>query len=194
MTYETLIRIAPTADADRINDPARGDRRLYDRLTLLPRDIQLLANHDPRRVLGKVLRLTRIKEPDGYWIVASCELPGTPPEWMKRGTGASFAYIQTQMDSFGMNIVRDAFVTEVTVCDSTHQPLEPEARVLYVSPKGEIEAYVARERKRLGIGTNRAEELSRQTEARIAYREYVEAQAKAGILVRPAIGQVLGVR
>ena len=111
MTHEALISFAPQTSVERLNDPVRSQRTMYDSTTLrwLPRldSIPLLVDHDYAREIGRVKQLLRLDTGDGYWWCASAELTERP-SWLKRGTRASFEYRALRMDSFGNNIVRSA--------------------------------------------------------------------------------------
>ena len=122
MTYTTLIRFAPLTTLERLNDPlwVRPGRTMYDNhsLTFLPHrtsGVPLLVNHDPEREIGVVRELMRFEDTDGPWLVAVATVTDRP-EWLKRGTRASFGCKLARYSSFERHdVMRKGYVTEV-VC------------------------------------------------------------------------------
>ena len=140
MSWEAAIAIGPCTTPERLDDPTwrtgADDRVMFDlnALTLMPRTVPAVINHDKGRELGRVKRLTRLDvgDPLGRWIVAIAELDRRP-DWLRRGTPASFEMLAPRRCSIGWPIVRAGLVSEVTVCTSDFAPMEPAARVLYVT-------------------------------------------------------------
>lgn len=135
MNYTTLIRFAPLVTLERLNDPLwrRPGRTAFDHgaLSFFPgkTSVPLLVNHDPEREIGVVRELTRFMDTDGPWLAALCTVTDKP-EWLKRGTRASFGYKCGRTSTFDRDVLRKGWVTEVSVLTAGHEPLEPGARVL----------------------------------------------------------------
>lgn len=107
---------------------------MYDHnsLTFLPHrtNVPLLINHDAERPIGVVRELMRFEDTDGPWLVAVATVTDRP-EWLKRGTRASFGCKLARYSSFERHdVMRKGYVTEVSVLTVGHEPLEPGARVL----------------------------------------------------------------
>lgn len=139
MIHTSFIRFAPLTTLKRVNDERwAAPRTLYDSgaLRFLPGHdtVPLLINHDEERPLGVVRELTRFEDTDEPWLAAIAEIED-PPDWLKHGLPASFAYknLLRNPDMFGCDVVRHALVTEVSVL-TTSKPAEPGARVLTVNP------------------------------------------------------------
>lgn len=136
MTYEAAIAIAPATTVERLNDPAwrdgEPDRLMFDPsgLKLVRESVPVMVDHSEGNVVGSVKRLMRL-EADGPWVCAIVEVT-EKPDWLKRGTPASFAHICARMCSFGNPIVRSCFVKEVSILSPGVDPAEPRARVLHV--------------------------------------------------------------
>jgi hypothetical protein len=90
--------------------------------------VPLLIDHDEGRRIGTVESLDEFEDTDGRWITARWELYPDAPEWIRRGTGASWAYKAARRSSYVEGYVYGAFVTEVTLVQE-QVPLEPRARV-----------------------------------------------------------------
>ena len=135
MSFTSLIRFAPLTTLERLNDPTwvRPGRTMYDHdsLTFFPNrtSVPLLVNHDETRVIGVVRELTRFEDTDGPWLAALATVTDRPA-WLKRGTRASFGYRGGRTSSFDGDVLRQGWVTEVSVLTADHEPLEPGARVL----------------------------------------------------------------
>ena len=69
---------------------------------------------------------------DGLWLAASCTV-SDPPEWLKRGTGASVSFIDLHRQSIdGWERVLRGIVREVFVLSPSVEPAEPQARVCWL--------------------------------------------------------------
>ena len=89
--------------------------------------VPLIVNHDDDRVVGSVRSFSQMDDTDGPWLVAPRRSTGAP-EWLrKRETKASFAYctIFVNEDVLGCEVVRDAWVTEVSLLSPDRRPREP---------------------------------------------------------------------
>jgi hypothetical protein len=87
------------------------------------------------------------------------------PEWLRaRETPVSFACKSLlQSDAHGCDIIRDGWLTEVSVLSPDRTPAEPLAKVVYLRP---------------------AEETAARSEAALP----------SGLIRRPPIGQIVGIR
>ena len=130
VSFTSLIRFAPIVTLDRLNDPnwARPGRTAYDHgsLTFFPgkASVPLLVNHDAERPIGVVRELTRVEATDGPWI-AALAIVIDRPAWLRPGTRASFGYRGGRTSSFDGDVLRQGWVTEVSVLSAEHEPLEP---------------------------------------------------------------------
>ncbi len=229
MSHTALIRFAPLTTLQRVNDPVwkRPGRTMYDSgaLTFHPgkTSAKLLVNHDDDHEIGVVHTLTRWEDTDGPWLAAIAEITDRP-EWLERGTRASFGYgpIHTAPDVFGCEILRRGIVNEVSVLSPGREPAEPLACVLALHPTeakptsspaavpdraavGEIDDYrppVWDELERI-VGYRitdenfeRAITQANRSAIEKEYDEFMTARQRLNpqVLIRPGIGQVLGVR
>jgi hypothetical protein len=174
-----LIKFAPILTLERQNDPAwnRPGRFLYrsDSLRLLPTSsaIPLLVDHVEEREIGYVEKIMRLEDTDGPWFMARAVV-SDPPGWLKKGTAASFASPSSSRSLFSEDLVCNAFVTEISLLSPGVKRAEPLAKVVVL------------ERTDLPV--------ARATPDRHAAAGEVIHHSRREVLVRPGIGQVLGVR
>ena len=134
MTHTAVIKIGPLVTADVLRNPGsvRADRKLYQRggLELLSlKGVPLLADHDTSRQVGTVHELINFPDTDGEWIAARATITDKP-EWLKRGTRASFEFASLQDQQVGdWSRVLRGLVSEVTILSPGVRPLEPRAQV-----------------------------------------------------------------
>ena len=137
MTHIVVIRIAQVATPDLyLSDTIKPGRELWHTrgLQLAPNPV-VLVNHDPDRVIGRVLELDEWDDTDGRWVVARCELDA-PPGWLRggsRGTAASMSWIDlshSQEMPSGWRRYNRGLVTEVSVLTHGFEPVETLARVM----------------------------------------------------------------
>jgi hypothetical protein len=89
-------------------------------------------------VIGVVRELTRFEDTDGPWLAALATVTDRP-EWLERGTAASFSFTLGRRSSFDRSdVLRKGLVTEVSVLTTGCQPLEPGARVLTLREDGDV--------------------------------------------------------
>jgi hypothetical protein len=189
----TTIRFAPIATADRHSSSRwnRADRTLYEKLRLRPgvATAPLLVNHEHDRQIGVVTDLFRFEDVDGPWWAALADVDD-PPAWLERGTPASFAFaaVHRRGEWFGpAERIADGLVNEVSVLSPGTRPAEPLARVLTFRPL-DVPPEAA---SRKTIARRPAD--TELTDYEIAARAWQE-RAPVGMIRRPAIGTVLGVR
>jgi hypothetical protein len=132
MTHRTVIKLGPIATSTvLLSSPEnRTSRVLYDRhgLVLTPAGAPVVINHDITRKVGRVLELAVWPDTDGDWLVARCDVTD-PPEWLRRGTKASFEYATTwRWEHGGWEWIRSGLVTEVSILTPSTQPAEPRAQ------------------------------------------------------------------
>jgi hypothetical protein len=119
--------------------------------------------NDDRRV-GRVVELTEWDLADGLWLCARCEITD-PPEWLSKGTRASYAYKRVHEQDVGAwTSLQRALVTEVSILAPGREPAKPRASVIYL----------------------------RRTEATPAGR--IVSRGNGQVLRRPGLGQVLAIR
>lgn len=139
MSYDALVAIAPLLDAKRFRNPEweKPGRDSYwgGSLQLLPREVALLVNHEKHRQIGVVRALFELDWTDGKWVVADATVTD-PPEWLKRGTPASYGRhnVHANPTAEGAERVTRAFVSEVSVLSPGVEPAEPLARVITFAP------------------------------------------------------------
>jgi hypothetical protein len=97
---KAVIRLGPKPSAETLFSDARRDgptesgmRTLYDSMRLAP-DAPLLVDHDPERVVGRVVELIRWDDvhPLAPWLAARVVLDDGAAEWVRQGTPASLGY------------------------------------------------------------------------------------------------------
>ena len=126
-----MIRVAPISTLERLGDPrwTRPGRSLYDAgaLTFFPgkTSVPLLVNHDESREIGQVRELMNFEDVDGPWLVAVANVIDRP-EWLKRGTRASFGFKLGRFSTFDRSdVIRRGYIVEVSVLTAGHEPLDP---------------------------------------------------------------------
>jgi hypothetical protein len=135
MTHTILVKLAPIVDTEAVRNPAsiRPGRTLYQRgaLELLP-GAKVLIDHDHGRVIGRVRELSELRDTDGPWLAALCDL-SHPPVWIERGTRASFevAPLLDQQLGQGRRVCR-GLLTEVSILPANVEPAEPRASVVTI--------------------------------------------------------------
>jgi hypothetical protein len=179
-----VVRLGKIYSGERTEDIPKGLLR-YGRpgssgMKLWPiGTVPVLIDHDEGKRIGTVSDLQVYDYIDGNWLVARCELYPDAPGWIRRRTPASFYSMCLEESSFVDGLVYGAYVREVSLLQR-EKPAEPGARVeLLYTPEPKPVPRASRAAKPV-------------TDERLA--AYVEQRSKEGILVRPAIGQVLGVR
>jgi hypothetical protein len=137
MSHTALIRFAPQTCIERYNDPRwQRPRTVYDpgSLKMPPgrTSVPLIVNHDDDRVVGSVRAFSRMEDVGDPWTVAHATIDRCPSWLRKDDTKASFGYkvLFENPDVFGCEVVRDAFVTEVSLLSPDRKPKEPLARVV----------------------------------------------------------------
>jgi hypothetical protein len=139
MTRRAVIRLGPKPTAETLHGDARRDgptesgmRTLYDSMRLAP-DAPLLVDHDPERVVGRVVELVRWDDahPLAPWLAARVLLDDGAAEWVRQGTPASLSYATMYRSEWqGWEICRSGYVTEVSVLSATRKPAEALAQVV----------------------------------------------------------------
>ena len=117
----------------------------------LSTSVPLLVDHDEGRAIGVVNSLSRLKWTDGPWLMADATVTD-PPAWLKRHTPASFAYVLPRKCSFGNDILRSAYVTEVSVLSLVRAHAEPLAEVLTFNPTEKPRPKQAASRHQAAVG------------------------------------------
>jgi hypothetical protein len=136
---KAVIRLGPLFDGHALELAKRNQiepgRYYYTLggLELLPHGkSKVLINHDTDGAsIGRVDELHRWSDGDGEWLAARCLLDDDPPDWVRQGTAASIALIDTLTRPLGAGTRFGAgFVTEVSLISPTERPREPMARVV----------------------------------------------------------------
>ena len=169
MSHIAVIKIARAYDPDALLGPVRGSGDMYapGGLTFLRREsAPVVIDHDPGKQVGEVHELVVWPFTDQRWVVARVRLD-TPPGWIKQGTPASFG--SRRLWSYELNgwrVISRALVDEVSIVSASHRPVEACAEVV----------------------------LLRRSAAAAAPRTGDVVIPANGLIRRPGIGQVLGVR
>lgn len=161
MSHKALIRLGPIATVDMINSDARKDGRLlYDQMRLAP-GAPVCVNHERGREVGTVTELIRMPDtPFGLWLVARCKIDN-PPDWLKRGTAASFGFATLLRGEFhGWEICRRGLLNEVSVLSPGVKPAEPLAQVVLLTRDDPPRAHTPK--PRTSVGDDRAKLLIRR--------------------------------
>lgn len=149
----------------------RGGMRLAPWLASVP---VLVDHHEGKRV-GTVTDFATFDFSDGDWLCARTEIyPDV--DWVKKGVPASFKCALLNQSSFVDNYVYGGICTEVSLLRD-EKPAEPGARVVLLYEPEPVRA-----------------QRQQPDEPDPKQVRYIEERRKQGILVRPNIGQVLGVR
>ena len=150
MNHTAVIKIGPLVTANALRHPCsvRAGRKLYQRGALeflSVTGVPLLVDHDTSRQVGTVHELINFPDTDGEWIAARATITDKP-EWLKRGTRASFEFASLQDQQVGgWSRVLRGLVSEVTILSPGVRPLEPRAQValLYRTTEAKPRATVA---------------------------------------------------
>jgi hypothetical protein len=96
----------------------------------------VVVDHDMDRPVGVVDELMRLPWSDGRaWLAARCTITD-PPEWLKRGTKASFPWNWLHVHEVnGWDCVRRSLIQEVSILSPSVQPKEPCAEVVLLERK-----------------------------------------------------------
>lgn len=173
MSYSALIKIGRLVTADLVNSEPRADISLYQRgaLKLNGGAPPVLVDHDYDRPIGQVLGLFEAPDTDGHWLWARCRID-QPPDWLKKGTKASIGYKALFRGGMGeWSWIHRGLLTEVSILSPGVQPAEPLAHVALL----ERAASPAAGTDRPVVGDT------------VIYHP-------PGVLRRPGIGRVIGVR
>lgn len=135
MSHSAVIKFAPIVSKEVLldTDKLRAGRSLYQAGSLtLAKDAPVVVDHNMEKTIGRVEEIFRHEDVDGPWYAARCSLD-RPPGWLRRGTPASFAFVNLARQDLGAGerILR-GYVTEVTVCSTSHRPVDPAAKVCLV--------------------------------------------------------------
>lgn len=179
MTYEATIALGPVVSAERIEAERKLPGRSFynaDALSFLPihETVPLLIDHDPGREIGRVRSLHVLDTAGGRWWCAVADVTA-PPSWLRKGTGASISRWDTfSTDRWGYDVVRGAFVKEVSVLSPGVKPAEPGAQVVMY-------------REALPYGASRAGDEAIRTDGRKLRRQFaspVTFRGRAGEVIR----------
>lgn len=161
----------------------RGSLRTLRPLAPDTPGIPVIVDHNDDQRVGTVDELRHDWDSAGHgiWWVARATIDD-PPEWLgARETRASFAFIPLAQRSVGdWQVIDDAVITEITLLSPRRTPADSLARVelLYDPETSPITRSPRPAAPILEPHLRQAQEDARQR----------------GILIRPGIGQVLGVR
>lgn len=184
--------------------------------------IPLIVDHDDSCEIGTVHELFKLDWLDGSWVCARATV-NTPPAWLKRGTRASFGFLAPDRREINIRgtkaeVIAWAIVNEVSVLSAAKSPAEPCAEVLSYrpaqapsSPAAGADRTVAGDtyderppvwdelERIVGYRVTDANQEQAFTEANRsplarAHAALVAKRNEPQVLVRPGIGQVLGVR
>lgn len=151
----------------------RGGMKLAPWLETVP----LLQDHHEGKRVGTVTDFATFNFADGDWLCARTEIyPDV--DWVKKGVPASFKCALLNQSSFVDGYMYGGIVTEVSLLRE-EKPAEPGARVVLLYEPEPVRARAQRQQP---------DELDPKQ------LRYIEERRQQRILVRPNIGQVLGVR
>jgi hypothetical protein len=139
-----VVRLGPIATGETLQRKATDARTLYDSMQLAP-DAPLLVDHDPERVVGRVVELVRWDDghPLAPWLAARCEIFDGEAEWVSKQTAASFDYVTLHRTEWrGHEVIRSGYVREVSILRAGTRPVEPLARVVLIRDAPEPELIV----------------------------------------------------
>jgi hypothetical protein len=173
-----ILRFAAAWDTRFVDDPTLRRELMVDRGALIPtnRDnsVPVVVDHDMNRQIGVVrgIHVYPAVLPGGKvsdWYHASVELNDVPG-WLRRDGSVSWGHrCLHEMELAGVNLLKRALIDEISVLTPARQPKEPLARVCWVG-----EPSAARTSS------------DRPTDGEVFHG--------GGLIRRPGIGQVLGVR
>ncbi|MGZ4391715.1 MAG: hypothetical protein ACXVRK_06300 [Gaiellaceae bacterium] len=137
--HRALVKLARVPSYDVIVGaarlPARPGEIFFDRAGLtLQREAPVVVDHDTGRLAGIVDELVELPDTDGTWVAARCTI-SDPPDWLRRGTKASFEYrtlVKRQVN--GWPCVSRALVSEVSILSPGRTPVEARAQVALYHP------------------------------------------------------------
>jgi hypothetical protein len=184
VSHTALIKVGQLVTLSVLLDPGsvRAGRELYQRGGLqLLQGAPLLVDHEDGRKVGSVDELLEFPDTDGDWLVARCTVT-EPPEWLRQGTtkaSVGLASLSRQKVGAWERVLR-GLVSEVSILSPSVQPREPRARVVLL-------------RETPAQAPERTIDTTVDTEAIVAQAR-ADQRHPAGLLIRPGIGQVLGVR
>ena len=179
--------------------PAGSD--VYDRGGLrLNRHVAVLVDHDPSRPIGYVRELATFEGADGPWVTARAIITA-PPSWLRRGSAASVCYAATFKRELGpATHVRHGLVREVSVLSAACRPANPGAQLLLLeeiadAPKIEPMAPPPTPLEYpMTLGALYEQHFGRAAPAAAYAVGSLDRPPQDGLLIRPALGQVVGVR
>lgn len=183
MTYDVAIAFARLYAPDVAAGPVRGGGTLYRDLRFLPdvADVPILLNHDSDREVGRIHSLMPMDWTSGRWLVGLGEVDEAALAYVRRDAPASFSWISgSSYDLDGWTVVSRGIVREVTVVGPGFDPVDCGARVLSVRAAQPPAARTA------PAGTTHRDLPAEM----LAWA----AAAPTGVVRRPGIGRVLGVR
>lgn len=135
-----LVRIAKVIADDVWDDPeAIGpDRELFwpRALKLRPTatPVPVRVDHIKTRDIGRVTALSDVKDIDGRWVIAHCDVD-EPPVWLRRDTPASMSWCnlgpRVPMPG-GWTRHISGMATKVSLLSPGMQPAEPGAKVWHI--------------------------------------------------------------
>jgi hypothetical protein len=125
-----------------------------------------------RREVGVVDGIYELDTADGLWVFASARVTD-PPAWLKKGTPASYGFWPYHRSVGGW--IHKSWLKEVSILSSAHEPKQPLARVTVLERVADSPA-------------------AERTTSRQAVGEVIHHKPGGERLIRPGIGQVLGVR
>jgi hypothetical protein len=176
-----LVKLARIYDSQPVQDAewVPAEKTLFQRgaFYVLP-TAKLLVNHDRTREVGSVLELLELPDTDGNWLAARCRVDA-PPTWLEQGkTKASFSYAVARSQRIGgwVRVLRGV-LNEVSLLAPGVAPAESRAKVVLLreAPGGSMSLPAA------GLSSDRP-----AVGEQIIYG--------GGLLRRPGIGNILGVR
>jgi hypothetical protein len=172
-TYTAMIKLwrLVTEVVLRNVDSLPAGREIFQRgaMTLLRDNTPVFVDHDHDRPIGSVRELSNFADIDGDWLCAHTTITDAP-DWLRQGTAASICYATAQRCALGatQRILR-GLVTEVSVLSPGVEPAEPRAKVVLLRHADRPAPTVAHEPALAHIDNT-------------------------GLLMRPGIGRILGVR
>ena len=219
-----LLRFAPVFTPRVVDDSKLVRECMVERGAIVPLSYSeptpVVVNHDEDRQIGTVREFAIYDDVISGKLCAPyyfAHVNITGPTAMRRGDGVSWGYHPLRtMELAGTRLIRSALIREVSVLTPAVKPAEVFARVVWV---GELE-----EAKASAVAADRAAadeycpewwgELERKVGYRITDENFERAITEANrspiqvahdelvvkrktapqVLIRPSIGQVLGVR
>lgn len=208
---KALLRFTPVFDPRMLDDPKLARHRMVQRGALEQANpnepIPVVIDHDRGRRIGTVREIFTAPDVAGGvvqdWYFAAVDLTDAAHGWVKRGGAVSWKHIPLREQAVGetTRLLR-GIVREVSILAPGTEPAEPLARVVLFErssslalPPAKFSDPLSRYGFKDGDDVEAFVTAAKRNELDKLYDERLTARVPArGVLIRPNIGQVLGVR